>query len=178
MDIIMSIALSDKAQTFFYQHGIAIDITRISQTLGWFGGIIFITKKISIRIICAAKLNHIGVYSSKKGNQASKNWCYKKDAKIIIWCIATNKKYGHKNNCSNNNQKSKECFYGGAKSRFFIVLWYVGFFVGSALNATSKAIPTALSLIWRCFHGARSEIKNLAYQYSRKGKVFHRGAMC
>ena len=42
----------------------------------------------------------------------------------------------------------------------------------------SKAIPTALSLIWRCFHGARSEIKNLAYQYSRKGKVFHRGAMC
>ena len=38
-------------------------------------------------------------------------------------------------------------------------------------TAACKAITLALSLVWRCFHGARSEIKNLAYQYSRKSKV-------
>ena len=137
-------------------------------------------KKIFLNLNCMAmmiirRFYNMWILGCKKTKKSSKNSNSIEYGVNHIRCVPAGNSIDNDWNCCKSPKAKKQ--RKSYEQCFFIANWYAGFFVGSALNATSKAIPTALILIWRCFHGARSEIKNLAYQYSRKGKVFHRGVM-
>ena len=146
------------SEGFSYGYCISIHICRIKKV---FLRIIFFRSCLYCIWECQPKYQKNYCQNREKSHANISNYWKR------LWFVV----HGNHNAYSHDGKKTNDYTSG---SNFFFRYGVISSFINWCV--TSKVIPTALSLIWRCFHGARSEIKNLAYQYSRKAKVFHESA--
>ncbi len=147
------------SKRFSYRYRISIHISRIKEV---FLRIIFFKPCLYCIWECQSK------YQKNYRQNREKSYADISNYWKRLWFIV----HGNHNAYSHDGKKTNDYTSG---SNFFFRYGVISSFINWCIN--SKAATTALSLVFRCFHGARQDIKNLAYECIRKHKVFHRGVM-